>query len=38
VLSGFGRGHLAYGRLSPLVIAGLAGLGAAMVASGGGVI
>jgi len=32
VLSGFGRGHLAYGRMSPLVIVSLAGLGAAMVA------
>jgi len=33
VLSGFGRGHLAYGRLSPLTILAVVALGAATVAA-----
>ena len=33
VLSGFGRGHLAYGRLSPLTMLALAAFGAATVAA-----
>jgi membrane associated rhomboid family serine protease len=33
VLSGFGRGHLAYGRLSPLTVLALAVVGAATVAA-----
>jgi membrane associated rhomboid family serine protease len=33
VLSGFGRGHLAYGRLSPLTVLALAAVGAATVAA-----
>jgi membrane associated rhomboid family serine protease len=33
VLSGFGRGHLAYGRLSPLTVLAVVALGAATVAA-----
>jgi hypothetical protein len=34
VLSGFGKGHLAYGRLAPAVIAGVVALMAGAVAVG----
>jgi membrane associated rhomboid family serine protease len=33
VLSGFGRGHLAYGRMSPLTVLTLAAIGAATIAA-----
>ena len=33
VLSGFGRGHLAYGRLSPLTVLAVLAIGAATVAA-----